>query len=149
MSGIFTVRDVMTKNVKAVGRGTNMQSVIDMMIQFDISSVVIVQKEKPVGIITHKDILLKIVQPNMFYPRVFTAGQVMSMPVITINQNASLEESARLMAQKGIKKLPVVDGEKLVGLVTSMDLVREHPRIIELVEEIYGARIYGSREYII
>jgi CBS domain-containing protein len=137
MAGIFTVRDVMTRDFKAVGRDTNMQAVVDIMLEFDISSVAIVQNNRPVGIVTHKDVLLKIVKTSL-HPLAVTAGKVMSTPVTTIDENASLEEAARLMTQKRVKKLPVVRDGKLVGIVTSMDLVREHPKVIGLLEDICG-----------
>lgn len=139
MAGIFTVKDVMTTNIKAVGRNTNMQAVIDMMLEFDISSIVIVQNNRPVGIVTHKDILLNIVKTSLD-PLAVPASQVMSTPVTTIDENTSLEEAAILMTQKGVKKLPVVRDDKLVGIVTSMDLVREHPKVIKLLEDICRPR---------
>jgi CBS domain-containing protein len=137
MAGIFTVRDIMTTDIKSVGGDTNMQAVVDMMLEFDISSIVIVQNNRPVGIVTHKDILLKIVKPNL-QPIGISARQVMSTPVTTIDENASLEEAARLMTRKRVKKLPIVRDEKLVGMVTSVDLVREHPKVIGLLEDICG-----------
>lgn len=139
MAGIFTVRDVMTTDIKSVGGDTNMQAVVDMMIELDISSIVIVQNNRPVGIVTHKDILLRIVKPNL-QPIGIAARQVMSTPVATIDENVSLEEAARLMTRKGVKKLPVVRDRELVGMVTSMDLVREHPKVIGLLEDICGPR---------
>ena len=139
MAGIFSIKDVITTDFKSVGRDTNMLAVINMMLEFDISSIVIVQNNRPVGIVTHKDVLTGIVKTNLD-PLVVTAGQVMSTPVTTIGENASLDEAARLMTRKGVKKLPVVRDEKLVGIVTSMDLVREHPKVIELLEEICGLR---------
>lgn len=139
MAGIFLIKDVMTTDLKSVGRDTNMQAVINMMLEFDISSIVIVQNNKPVGIVTHKDVLLRIVETN-FAPLAVTASQVMSTPVITINEDASLEEAVKLMTRNRVKKLPVVRDEKLVGVITSMDLVREEPKIIELLEDIRGSR---------
>ncbi|MEJ2241521.1 MAG: CBS domain-containing protein [Candidatus Bathyarchaeota archaeon] len=135
MAGILTVKDVMTKDVKKVGRDTNMQAVINMMNEFEISSIVIIQNDKPVGIVTHKDILLEIVKQN-FAPIAITAQHVMSAPLTIIDENASLEEAAKLMTEKKIKKLPVVKNEKLVGIITSMDIVREQPNLIGLLEDI-------------
>ena len=64
MAGMVLVRDVMTKNPKVVRRDTSVQEVVATMNKFDISSVIVVQEERPVGIITHKDIMSKIVQPH-------------------------------------------------------------------------------------
>jgi CBS domain-containing protein len=57
MAGMVLVRDVMTKNPQVVRRDTSVQEVVATMNKFDISSVIVVQEERPVGIITHKDIM--------------------------------------------------------------------------------------------
>lgn len=135
MAGILSVKDVMTEDVKKVGRDTSMQKVLDMMLEFDISSVVVVQKNRPVGLITHKDMLLRVLKPVM-PPEALTAGDVMTAPVITIGENASIDEAAEVMSRERIKKLPVVRDDKLVGIVTSMNLIMEQPTLMKLLEEI-------------
>jgi len=138
MAGLVLVRDVMNKNPKVVRRDTSVQEVVATMNKFDISSVIVVQEERPVGIITHKDIVLKIVQPRI-PPDAVTAREVMSTPIVTISEDASIEEAARIMSRKRIKKLPVVRGDKLVGIITSMDLVRAEPKLTALIESILKA----------
>jgi len=138
MADIVLVRDVMTKNPKVVRRDTSVQEVVATMNKFDISSIIVVQEERPVGIITHKDIMSKIVQARI-PPDALTAREIMTSPIITIDENASVEEAARLMAKKNIKKLPVIQGDKLVGIITSMDLVRIAPKLTELLETLLKA----------
>jgi len=138
MAGIVLVRDVMTQNPRVVRRDTSVQEVVATMTKFDISSVIVVQEERPVGIITHKDIVSKVVQPRI-PPNALKAIEVMSTPVVTINEDASVEEAARLMSRKRIKKLPVVSGDKLVGIITSMDLVRAEPKLMALIESLLKA----------
>lgn len=87
------------------------------------------------GIVTHKDIVSKVVQPRI-PPDALKAIEVMSTPVVTINEDASIEEAARLMSRKRIKKLPVVSGDKLVGIITSTDLVRAEPKLTTLIESL-------------
>jgi len=135
MAGLLSVREVMTKDVKVVREDTSMQEVIATMIKFDISSVVVVQKERPIGLVTHKDILTKVLQPE-FVASVLTVREVMTTPVITIGEEASIDEAARLMAKKGVKKLVVVKDGRLVGIVTSSDLVRAQPRLVQLLEDL-------------
>jgi CBS domain-containing protein len=135
MAGIILVRDAMTKNPKVVRRDTSVQEVVATMNKFDISSVIVVQEERPVGIITHKDIMLKIVQPRI-PPDAVTAREIMSAPIVTINEDASIEEAVRLMAKKSIKKLPVVTDHKLIGIITSLDLVRVEPKLTALMEDL-------------
>ena len=138
MAGLMLVRDVMTKNPKVVRRDTSVQEIVATMNKFDISSVVVVQEERPVGIVTHKDIVSKIVQPRI-PPDAVTAREVMSSPIVSISEDASTEEAAKLMVRKRIKKLPVVRDDKLVGIITTMDLVREAPKLAALMEELLRA----------
>ncbi len=135
MAGIVLVRDVMTKSPKVVRRDTSVQEVVATMNKFDISSVIVVQDERPVGIITHKDIMNKIVQPRI-PPEAVIAREVMSTPIETISEDASIDEAAELMARKNIKKLPVITDHRLVGIITSMDLVREAPRLTSMIEDL-------------
>jgi CBS domain-containing protein len=135
MAGILTVRESMTRDVKVVREDTPMKEVIATMIKFDISSVVVVQKERPIGLITHKDILTRVLQPELL-PETLTARSVMSTGLITIGEEASLEEAAKLMVKKRFKKLPVVHDGKLVGIITSMDLAREEPKLTRLFEDL-------------
>jgi CBS domain-containing protein len=135
MAEVILVRDMMTQHPRVVRRDTNVQEVVATMNKFDISSVIVVENERPVGLITHKDIILKIVQPRIPQDAV-TAREVMTTPVVTIDENASMEEAAKLMTRKNIKKLPVVRDGKLVGIVTSMDLVREAPKLTTLMEDL-------------
>jgi len=138
MAGIVLVRDVMTKNPRVVRRDTSVQEIVATMTKFDISSVIVVQEERPVGIVTHKDIVSKVVQPRI-PPDALKAIEVMSTPVVTISEDASIEEAARLMSRKRIKKLPVVSSDKLVGIITSMDLVRVEPKLTALIKSLLKA----------
>jgi CBS domain-containing protein len=135
MAGMVLVRDVITKNPKVVRRDTSVQEVVATMNKFDISSVIVIQQERPVGMITHKDIMSKIVQPRI-PPDAVTAREVMSTPVVTIGEDLSIEEAVRLMSKKNVKKLPVVTDHKLVGIITSLDLVREEPKLMKLMEDL-------------
>ncbi len=136
MAGLISVRDVITKNPKVVRRDTSVQEVVATMAKFDISSVIIVEEERPVGIVTHKDIVSKVVLPRI-PPDALRAREIMSTPVVKITEDASIEEAAALMAKKRIKKLIVVSGnsDKLVGIITSTDIVKAQPTLITLVEK--------------
>ena len=126
----------MTKNPKVVRRDTSVQEIVATMVKFDISSIIVAQEERPVGIVTHKDIVSKVVLPRI-PPDALKAIEAMSTPVVKVNEDASIEEAAALMAKKRIKKLVVVSGDndKLVGIITSTDIVRVQPMLITLVEK--------------
>jgi CBS domain-containing protein len=123
----------MSKNVKVVRPDTTAQEVVATMTKFDISSVIVVQSERPVGIITLRDVVAKIVV-QCLAPRALTARQIMTSPLVTISESATVEEAARLMAQKRVKTLPVMDNDKLAGVLTFTDIVFEVPNMLSLLE---------------
>jgi len=133
MASLVLVRDIMSKNVKVVRPDTTAQEVVATMTKFDISSVIVVQSERPVGIITLRDVVAKIVV-QCLAPRALTARQIMTSPLVTISESATVEEAARLMAQKKVKTLPVMDNDKLAGVLTFTDIVFEVPNMLSLLE---------------
>jgi CBS domain-containing protein len=135
VAGIVLVRDVMSKDVKVVRPDSSVKEVVATMNKFDIGSIMVVQGNRPVGIITERDILRRTVEPCL-PPETLTARQVMSSPVLTINETASVDEAAKLMAKKNVKKLPVMDKQKLVGIVTLTDIVIKVPTMLSILEEL-------------
>jgi len=135
VAGIVLVRDVMSKDVKVVRPDSSVKEVVATMNKFNIGSIIVVQGGRPVGIITERDILRRTVEPCLA-PETLTARQVMSSPVSTINETASIDEAAKLMAKKNVKKLPVMDKQKLVGIVTLTDIVTKVPTMLSILEEL-------------
>ncbi len=136
MAGLILVRDVMTKEPRVVRRDTNVQEVVATMGKYDISSIIVVEEKRPIGIVTHKDIISKLVQARI-PPDAVTAREVMTSPVVTISEDSSIEDAARLMSKKHIKKLIVTrNNNELAGIITSSDLVREAPKTTELLNQL-------------
>jgi len=135
VASIVLVRDVMSKDVKVVRPDTSVKEVVATMNKFDIGSIIVVQGERPVGIITERDILRKLVDPSLT-PETLTARQIMTSPVISINEMTSIEEAAKLMAKKKVKRLPVMSDDKLVGILTFTDIVFKMPALLSVLEEI-------------
>ena len=135
MAGIVLVRDIMSKNVRVVRLDSSVKEVVATMNKFDIGSIIIVQGDRPVGIITERDILRRVVEPCLA-PEVLSAKQVMTSPLVTIRETASIDEAAELMAKKKVKKLPVMNKEKLVGIVTFTDIVSKVPTMLSMLEEL-------------
>ena len=135
MVGTILVRDVMSKDVKVVQPNSSVREVVAKMNKFNIGSIVVVQGEKPVGVISERDILRRVVEPCLS-PEVLTARQVMTSPVVTISETASMDEAARLMAKKKVRKIPVMNEQKLVGIVTFTDIVNKVLTTISILEEL-------------
>jgi len=135
MASLVLIREIMSKDVKVVRPDTTAQEIVATMNKFDISSLIVVQGERPVGIITARDILVRLVE-QCLAPGVLTAKHIMTSPLVTISESATIEEAARLMAKKKIKTLPVMDNNKLAGIVTFTDIVFKVPTLLSLLEEL-------------
>lgn len=135
MAGIVLVRDIMSKDLRVVRSDTIMKEVVATMNKYDVGSIIVVQAERPIGIITERDILKRMVEDNMA-PDTVTARHIMTSPVITINENASIEEAAKLMAAKKAKRLPIMNDGKLVGILTFTDIAIKVPQMLSILEEL-------------
>jgi CBS domain-containing protein len=135
MSGIILVRDVMAKNVKTVRTDDSVLEAVAKMNKFDVGSVIVTNNNRPVGIITSKNVLTRIVESRLDASMV-RAKDIMSAPLITIEPDLSLEDAAKLMAQKKIKKLVVMDRDKLLGILSTTDLVRANPTQLGILQEL-------------
>jgi CBS domain-containing protein len=135
MESNIVVRDIMTKNVRVVREDTNLHEVIATISKFGINSLVVVQAERPVGIITTRDALVRGFEHGMPVSAI-TAGMVASSPVITIDEQATVEEAANLMRRNKIKHLPVTSSNKLVGMLSDMDIMFAVPSMLSMMEEV-------------
>lgn len=135
MSGILLVRDIMARNVKTVRTGDTVLEAVSKMNKFRIGSVIVTNNGRPIGIITERNILERIVEPRLD-PTTVLVKEIMSSPVITIDSNAAVDEAAKIMAKRRIKKLPVVDGDKVVGIISTSDIVRSSPTQLGILEEL-------------
>jgi len=133
ISGVILVRDIMSVDVKTVKANSSVEEVVRKMNEFGLGSIIVVQGNKPVGIITKGDVLTKIVQEGL-NPSEVTAEQIMSTPLITIEENVAVEEAAKMMTKKKVKNLPVVQGEELIGIVTATDIVSSEPQLVSLLQ---------------
>lgn len=90
----------------------------------EIGSVLVAKNNEPIGILTERDILKKVVATGLD-PAVTKISQVMSAPLITVPVDTSVGEASRIMIEKGIRRLPVTEGNKIVGIITTRDITRE------------------------
>lgn len=118
-----SVRDIMTRNLISVKTTDQVIVAIELMTKNNIGSVVVTEDEKPVGILTERDILKKVCAKELSAKAV-TAREVMSKPLITIEADSRLGEAALLMTRKDVRRLLVIDKEKVVGIITQKDITR-------------------------
>jgi CBS domain-containing protein len=121
------VSSIMIRDVKTIGENDSLQQACKVMQINNIGSVIIVAGNKevdkvPVGIITERDIVKHIaIDPSHSH---LSARESMSHPLITVAPNASLKDALRLIVSRDIRRLPVVDSGKLVGIVTDKDIYK-------------------------
>ena len=135
MAGAILVRDAMTKKVKSAGTNQPLIEAIQLMYKFNIGSIIVIQRAKPVGTITDRDIIRNIAMSQLD-PVNLKAKDLMSTPLITIEENTTIEEAAQIMARKKIKRLPVLKGEKLVGSITVTDIAKTTPQLVKVFEDL-------------
>ena len=122
-SNLIQVQDIMTKVIISVNTETTVFQVAKMMEQGGIGAVLVKKDGHLSGIITDRDYATKIVSNNLPYNT--SVEKIMSSPLITINYNESISAAAKRMTDKKIRKLAVTNNGKIIGLITSTDLVTQ------------------------
>ncbi|MEM3696848.1 MAG: CBS domain-containing protein [Candidatus Bathyarchaeia archaeon] len=135
-SGIsLKVEDVMVKEVITIDENSTVKEAAEIMNKFEIGCLIAVRKGKAMGIITERDLLKRVVAEARDANKT-KVKDVMSSPLVVVEPNMDLEEAVRLMFQMKIKKLPVVDGKRLVGLVSLTDIARFQPQVIKILKQL-------------
>ena len=116
------VKDFMTKGVLTVDEDKTIFEAAKLMSQKEVGDVVVLKGEIPRGIVTERDFVRRVVARKT--PLDSKISDVMSRPLITIDPDASLKEAARKMVNRGIRRLPVVEQHKLVGIIVVSDFAR-------------------------
>ena len=114
------VREIMTQAVVTADSGDTLRRVGELMRDRNVGSVVICDGERPVGVITDRDLALAVVADRVDTST--AAGQHASRPIVMGEVEMHLEEAVALMIQHRIRRLPVTQGDLLVGIVTIDDL---------------------------
>jgi len=130
------VKHIMRRKLLTMTENAKISDVIELMVENHAGSVIIVDKEsgdKVVGIVTERDILCKIISERK--PLDLPIKEIMTSNVITISPNETVERAARIMTENKIKKLPVVENGKLVGIITLTDIVASGVKLEDAVLE--------------
>lgn len=128
------VKEVMSKNPMILDAGTDVSSAVKKMVQKGISTIIVSKNGVPVGIVTDRDLVTKIIARDI-NPSEITLEEIMSKPLVVVDENEKLEIAAKMMNKKKIRKLPVVSGGNIIGLLSENDIVKISPDLIFLVSE--------------
>ena len=133
------VVDAMSNEVVSVDTTATAYDAVLKMINRDIGSVVVKRDGKVVGIITKGDVLRNIVKAGVD-PKKAKAADIMSRPIVTIDENDTLESASKMMTRYNVSKLPVLRKGELVGVITSTDVIRAEPMQVAYLQELVRAR---------
>ncbi|MBN1245242.1 CBS domain-containing protein [Candidatus Bathyarchaeota archaeon] len=128
----------MIEKVRTAGLDAPVQDVANLMNKYQIGCVIIVDDCKPVGIITERDMIKRVICKEIAAESL-RAMDVMSKPLVNASPNMRAGDACKIMLEWNIKKLPVVDEGKLVGLVTLTDLLRTEG----VIEALNGCALNG------
>ena len=129
------IRELMSSEPVTIAPGMKLDEAARVMKDKNIGSLVVIDDNgKPVGIITERDIITKVVALNLV-PQEILAKDIMNSPVITAHPDMDLMTASREMSSKNIRRLPVVLNSVLIGIVTENDLFRFSPSFTEIAEE--------------
>jgi CBS domain-containing protein len=117
-----TVGEIMTRDVITVSPDETVERAVRLMVDHEIGSVVVVEADRPVGIFTERDLTRRILDERELLQR--KVGEVMSAPVVSTQGDLQIIEAFELMNAKNIRRLPIVEGERIVGIVTERDLLK-------------------------
>ena len=129
------VRDVMVREVITVDENSTVKEAVDIMNEFQIGSLIVLEKGKAIGIVTERDFLRRVIAEAKDAKNT-RVGEIMTTPLVVVEPSADLEEAVKLMFQRKIKKLAVVDAKKLVGIVTLTDIARFQPQMIKMLKQL-------------
>jgi CBS domain-containing protein len=137
------LRKIMVENVVTVKKNVSVKKAAELMNKHEIGCLVVVNAEKPIGIVTERDMIKRVIY-KLRNPEKTCVSAVMSEPLISATPDMRAGDAARLMFERNIKKLPVLENGRLVGLVTLTDLLRTEG----VVEFLNGISLNGASKRI-
>ena len=152
------IKQIMTQEVVTITPENTLYEAARIMGEKHIGSLIVMKYETPVGIITERDLLREVVAREIKLEKDWLAGgvtikeekveEIMSYPLIMIPRTSSIKEAAKMMIEKKIRRLAVREHEKLVGIVTTADLIRCLPETPESMHVWFEVDYFMSKNVI-
>ncbi|HLI46245.1 MAG TPA: CBS domain-containing protein [Geobacterales bacterium] len=128
------VEEIMNDKPVCVDKSINISTLADMMSKKNVEAVIIVENDEPIGIVTEKDLLTKVLAKKL-NPEDTKAEDIMSSPVITISPTEDIITAMKKMLSYNVRRLIVTNGKKVIGLITVSDILRITPSLLEIMKE--------------
>ena len=132
-----SIKEVMTSQVKTCEPDTTVIEAAKVMAKEDVGPVPIVEQGRLTGIVTDRDIVVRVVAEGRD-PSSTTVGEIASRDLVTVSPDDDLDAALKQLAQSQVRRIPVVEGDRLVGIVAQADIARlgSDAKTGEVVEEI-------------
>jgi signal-transduction protein with cAMP-binding, CBS, and nucleotidyltransferase domain len=136
------VKDVMTSPVITTEESAPANKVAELMLDSKVGCVIVVDKTgNAIGIVTERDLVVRVLAKNIS-PSSAKAKDFMTTPLVTVEPDKTVSDAARMMSKKDIRRLGVLYKGKLVGIVSSKDILDVVPELLEIIQE--RTRIEGA-----
>ncbi len=133
------VSEVMSRNPIKVQQQLSARDAAKVMTEKGVSCLLVEKEGKIAGIVTERDIVTKVAAKNLS-PESVKMTEIMSSPLVYIEQDSPLEAAAEIMWKRKIRRLPVISQNGVVGILTENDIVRISPGLIEITRGIMTDR---------
>ncbi|VUT26600.1 MAG: Inosine-5'-monophosphate dehydrogenase [Candidatus Methanolliviera sp. GoM_asphalt] len=131
------VREIMSTEVIGIDPDDTAEVAAKRMKHYDVGNLVVMRNKKAIGIVTEEDLVRKLVSKNLL-PEKVKIGDIMTSPLITVSPKMSLTLAMKIMLKNNIRRLPIIEDKKLVGIITNKDLLSVSPELnrilIDLIE---------------
>jgi len=134
------VKDVMRREVLKVGPETRIKEAARTLLDNHIGSLIVVRNNRVIGILTERDILRSLAESEKDGIESKSVEDAMTHYVIPITPGSNVESAIKLMIENKIKKLPVIDNDKLVGIITASDIITAQPEMIKNIRRLLSRK---------
>ena len=124
--------DIMSSPVYTISPTSTVYEAAKIMADNNVGSLVVVEGTRPIGIVTKGDLVKKVLAKGR-NPASVVVGEIMSTPLLYVEPTTPILEVAKIMARSNIRHLPVIEGQKLLGIVTDRDILSVAPTMIEVL----------------
>jgi len=132
---MLKVEDIMVEDVVIVDSDASVMQAVKLMNKNEIGCLIVIRRGKAVGIVTERDLLKRIIA-KLRDPQKTKVRQIMTKPLIVVDPNMDLEDATKLMFASKIKKLPVIEDRRLVGLVSLTDIAKFQPQMMKILKKL-------------
>jgi len=129
------VKEIMNKNVVTIEPDVTVQDAAKKMVEDGTKFLIVTEKGKLVGIVSEWDFVKKVAGEEEFKEDA-KLGTIMTKKVIVVPPDVEISEAAEIMSTNNIKKLPIVEKNVLIGVVTAMDILAAEPKLMEQISQL-------------